>query len=508
MWRRLTPYLFIAASLLAIIASTDPGRHFTPDSWTLFELARSVFTDFYHVETIREYAFASEYSASFPPLWPVIVAVFTKLFVTETGAGLIANAMLAMTTLWLLVQLSGRLYGREWLGFLLFLVLLANRHYIYSFRGVHSMVLYLALFAGLYWVLLKKPAITWKEAAFSGLLAGLLGLTRFDGIAYGIALLPVVVWFSNDRAKSAGAYIAAFILTLLPWMLYCHAHFGTWLASDNSRTLWAVDHVFVLDYLPQGVPTIRDDFGKWFGNAWREGEAFLGIAFTKLLFVPSLLCLLWYAAKKSGAKFAFRKPKLRNKHYALFFPLIAQMGLVAVSGYHEARYLLPVQLALLLYLAGLVDWKKFKPGQWLEGHGVKIFFSLCIIIVVVYLAGTALNKDRQFFGAFRTQHAPSSYDMLIECLKDRPEGAILMAGDRLSYRFGAFHRGKVYLEPYGVADWPAYFEEFGIRYVLLPQDQTAPVENVRKTTLCTLPEWGKIKGGLALYEILAYKATP
>lgn len=501
--------ILLALVVFAIIASTDPARHFSPDSWTLFELSSSVFNDFYHIQTIREYAFASEYSASFPPLMPVLTAMVMAVMPVDTGAGLLLNGLFAIGTAWLLSTLTGRLYGNRWLGVLLLLILLANRHYIYSLRGVHSMVLYLFLLAALYTVVLKKQALGWRDAGMAGLLGGLLALTRFDGLVYAIALLPVIVWFAKERIKAGAIYLILLFATLAPWMAYCYSHFGVFFASDNSRGLWAVDHIFVLDYLTQPYQTIHDNFGKWFENAWRDAEAFLGIAFTKLIFAPFVLGLIYIVTKKMGAKYTFRVPALNKKQLALFVPLAAQMGLVGISGYHEARYLLPVQLALLIYFLGFVDWDRLKPGKLLNKHGQSIFIGLCLLIAVIYMGGT-LAKGREVLGAFRNPETPAEFAKINECSKSRPEAPMMLVGDRLSYRFAAYRPGMVYLEPYGIpeAGWPAYFERFGIRYVLLPQNQTIPLKHVRNRVVCTLSDWGKKEGGLAFYEILAYRSRP
>lgn len=501
--------MLLALVVFAIIASTDPARHFTPDSWTLFELSSSVFHDFYHVQTIREYAFASEYSASFPPLMPVLTALVMEIIPVDTGAGLLLNGLFALGTAALLCGLTGRLYGKPWLGLLLFLILLANRHYIYSLRGVHSMVLYLFLLAGLYTVLLKKEALKPVNAAYAGILAGLLALTRFDGLVYAIVLLPVIAYLAKARAKAALAYLTLLFITLSPWMAYCYQHFGVFFASDNSRGLWAVDHIFVLDYLTQPYPTIHDDFGRWFENAWRDAELFLGIAFTKLLFTPFVLGLLYIVSKKLGAKYAFHLPALNGKQWALAVPLIAQMGLVAISGYHEARYLLPAQMVLLFYLMGSVDWAKFKPGKKLERYGRPVFIGLCLLVAAIYMGGT-LAKGRAVLGAFRVPEMPAEFSKINACAKDHPTAPMLLVGDRASYRFAAYREGMVYLEPYGIPEegWPAYFKRFGIRYVLLPQAQPIPLKHVQNRVVCTLPEWGKHEGGLAFYEILAYRSKP
>jgi hypothetical protein len=71
----LAPALLTLAVLGAVMASVIAAPPYSPDSWALYELSQTVFGDFYRFNHWRSYADAGAYSASFPPLTPVLIAL-------------------------------------------------------------------------------------------------------------------------------------------------------------------------------------------------------------------------------------------------------------------------------------------------------------------------------------------------------------------------------------------------------------------------------------------------
>jgi hypothetical protein len=51
---------------------------FSPDSWSYYDLSQTVYTDFYHAAVTRAFHEQDGYSRSFPPLWPVLIALVDK----------------------------------------------------------------------------------------------------------------------------------------------------------------------------------------------------------------------------------------------------------------------------------------------------------------------------------------------------------------------------------------------------------------------------------------------
>src|SRR2546430_16898254 len=66
------------------------AAYFSPDAWTTYELANTIGGDFYRENTAREHFTGSLYSSAFPPLWPLIIALFTPLTHTIYGSHIAA----------------------------------------------------------------------------------------------------------------------------------------------------------------------------------------------------------------------------------------------------------------------------------------------------------------------------------------------------------------------------------------------------------------------------------
>ena len=88
-------------SLPLLIVCT--ASFFSPDAWTAYEISNTVFGDFYRENTAREYSTGGFYSSAFPPLWPVIIALFKPITGNIYGsfiAAFVAYALFALAAEW------------------------------------------------------------------------------------------------------------------------------------------------------------------------------------------------------------------------------------------------------------------------------------------------------------------------------------------------------------------------------------------------------------------------
>ena len=483
--RVIGPLIFLL--LLSLIASTDLARHFSPDSWTLYELAQSILSgDFYHLNTVRGYAFTGNYSAAFPPLWPAFIATAEWLTAPSAGAQLLISALTAGFTAWLLAAFANRTYGSKWLGLALFLLLILNRHYAYSLRGGHTLMPYLALLTLVYYAWIKLDFARWQTALLFGILCGLMALTRFEGLVYALAFGGLICW--KMRWRGALVFYAALPFAISPWIFYSQVHFGLWYASDNARNLPSVAPRFVLEYLPQGFATWRDDFPGWLLRIARDSIAWMGVILRNLSYLSLLALLGW----RMGLKFR------RNSALApLFLPLIPAYLLIGASGYHEARYLLPLELTLAIYLLSLVDWRNLP-------RRLPLLLTALSLCTGLFYLGEAVSAQRALFGALRApEKLPTDIEALNDCLENGKPGPILLPGDRLSYQFGARGIRPVYLAPSNLkpADYPAFLKSFSIGYILEDGANIALPQSLQTPPICTLAQWGKIRHPLHLRAV-------
>ena len=84
----LAPVAVLFALLAVLLAKVVAAPPYSPDSWALWELSRTVGGDFYRFTHWRSYASDLPYSASFPPLTPVLIAQADALLGTGPRTGL------------------------------------------------------------------------------------------------------------------------------------------------------------------------------------------------------------------------------------------------------------------------------------------------------------------------------------------------------------------------------------------------------------------------------------
>lgn len=327
------------AFVLALLASAGFSTVlFSPDSWSYYELSKTVFGDFYHANTIRQFEFVTEYSNSFPPLFPCLIAVIDKLTHLEERSGLLLNWLIAGTTVHALIGWGRSLRAPDCLCWLLPITLLANHHYVEEVRAARAIPLAVLL---LILALRAAGAADLKPACIllSGGCAALAALTRFD------CLLPVlgfgmvlVVASRTQRLRTAALYYGIVLLVLSPWMLYSQHHFGRLLASDNARTAMLVAPSFVMDYFPdtESLQTIGSAPAAWLKSVLfsRTVPVLKSLLFGLLDFPFLIFIAGWWAGR--GCERPVQMPPRVLGLVTIVAAL--QIGTACLTGYGDARY--------------------------------------------------------------------------------------------------------------------------------------------------------------------------
>ena len=102
-----------AVLLITSVISTRIRPPLTPDSWAYLLLARSFASTPYHIPVIRQYQYVSNFSDSFPPLWPLVLFLVSRAlrigpWIGIVTAGVIAGALLPTIALMLRPLIAGR----------------------------------------------------------------------------------------------------------------------------------------------------------------------------------------------------------------------------------------------------------------------------------------------------------------------------------------------------------------------------------------------------------------
>jgi len=467
--------------VLALFASTGLSTVlFSPDSWSYYELSKTVFADFYHANTIRQFEFVTEYSNSFPPLFPCLIAVIDKLSHFEERSGVVLNWLVVGVTVHVLIGWGRTLRAPDCFCWLLPVTLLANQHYVEEVRAARSIPLAVLL---LILAVRAAGAAELKPARFMlvGGCAALAALTRFDCLlpAVGIGMVLVVA-SPAQRLSTAAFYYGVMLLVLSPWILYSEHHFGKLLASDNARTALLVAPSFVMDYLPDttSLQTVSNAPVAWLKSVlFSRTVAVLKPLLFGLFEFPFLVFAAgWWAGRGCG------RP-LKMSHRALVLVgvvAVLQIGTACLAGYGDARY-----FCFTLHGLGVV--------LLLAAHGegtallsplicrvLCVASSLCIAVAFVHVRQQALANTKIAHSPGTVQLNP---EQLVQALRaGAPEPRVLFITTKddagLSpYRFGALTGEKTFPSPSNLmaTSLPMFLRTYQITHVYDPRAQFAGV---------------------------------
>jgi len=244
MYRLRTPALLLLAALSVILpylllAASASTASFTPDSWAFRALADSVFQDFYRYSTLRSFDRISDYSWSFPPLWPVMLAVAGRAFSNRPETGVLLACGFALLTALPVAWIFRQTLRRRVLVIACTITtmgsLLLFTRYFEEVAGARAVPLSVFLLLGAAGALLTlRAGGRWWSGPMLGVLLGLACLTRFDALPLALLLLTSAALLSKPGWKHALVAAALFALTVSPWVRYSQTRFGTLWVSDNS----------------------------------------------------------------------------------------------------------------------------------------------------------------------------------------------------------------------------------------------------------------------------------
>ena len=291
--------------------------------------------------TIRQFSFEPPYGASFPPLLPLLIALWNGVAHSGVYAGMWINLIVALGTFVALLALSRRLAASDAPGILATAALLGNPWYldeVMAGRAIPIAILLLTLLLLLLHRMLTADSRPARIAVLAGLVAGMIFEARFDFLLPAIVIGVALPGRTRGRLSATVAYFAGLAAAVSPWMIYSLVRFGVPLASDNARTVTAVGHLFVMQYVPfeGSIATLRNAPFEWIASkiygAWPTAEA-LAIAVGASA-IPALAGM--WAATRSGAQNPPRATAMVL--VLLWLALAVQFAMTALTGYPDIRY--------------------------------------------------------------------------------------------------------------------------------------------------------------------------
>lgn len=479
----LGPLLLTLAVLGAVLASVIAAPPYSPDSWALYELSQTVFGDFYRFTHWRSYADAGAYSAAFPPLTPVLIALIDSLLGTGARTGLYL-AFAAFAGFALVSEAIGRrVTGAPWIGLAAAGVLLLGPNMLLIELGAgRTIPLQLLLLALIVLGLLHGRTLTLAQAAGLGALAGLALMNRFDAVLLPPLVSGAVLWLTRCPARTLAA-LGASLIVITPWIAYSLTTFGTLFATDNAGTASAIDPAaYVTDWWPTAQASFSDDPLAWAarvaGNALGLVRTFAGLVLSPLglggaAIVAAPLALVWLTGERLCGTVALWV--LAGATAAL----AAMMAPQVLTGYLEHRYF------SALFWAAFLAAACWGVAQGISRHQRSLIAGLAALGVGVVLAGfggahlaAGGLPDARGWAQF---DQPADVRTLQTCLKDAPGARILVLGDdKFAARAGALGGLATMMAPRNMADGRlgadgarAFAAAFAVSHVLVMEPAKA-----------------------------------
>ncbi|WP_455206796.1 hypothetical protein [Kaarinaea lacus] len=431
---------------------------FTPDSWTYWELSKTVFSDdFYRINGWRNFQSQQPYSASFPPLWPLLIAVSQAILNIGPVVMPIITGCLVLLTSLVIELVSRRFIYYRGVGAVAGCALFLHKHYVDQIEtaGTIPLAVFLLSILALVWITQKGQV----RAVLLGVLAGLLCLTRFDVLLFalvlGLILLTEPVWLriARDGISAAGdnpqseigsklywavtAYYIALFAILSPYILYSIIIFGKIWATDSSAVALSSVPVYVTDYYLQWPPTLFDEPAMWLNKVFQNFFSIFikGKWIVTLFPVILAIFLIWkfpISALRGKESDHSSIIELRQHVASICFIALAYATTFvgyAVTGYGDKRYFSPNIMLDALGFAFAVCF------LFVSYKTKRLQFSLITIVILGAAAvnGKAIIPDMRKIingSILAERELEIPYDNLAACYQEMPAGKkMLVLGD-------------------------------------------------------------------------------
>ncbi len=449
---------------------------FSRDSWAIFELSKTIFTDFYKSNTIRQYEFITYYSISFPPLYPFLLSLLNLFLPYGIYNGYLFNLLVTLLILFLLIIISNQLFEKNiFISLIIFLLLFLNKNYQYEAFGARTIPLQILLNLLILYLLISKKRFNYFIYALIGILMGLNLLNRFDAMIQVFIMFLFLFFLDSNRSLKKGLiYFLTLLVTIFPWIFYSTTHFNSFFISDNRRTVFlAIDSTVNSFYEnTQSLPSLLNSPLIWLNIIEIRIDRFL-TSFSIFFFKesPLFLIFLFYVFSVTGFIF-FNKNIFKNKKvissdsrvlfirlFSFFIAVSSNIVLLLLTGYGENRYLLNSYLFFLL-LTFYIFYIIYYSHRSLLGKYTLLFFCFGLFInSFLYLFRSVKNltpfyKDTYPFEMSRGNLNYNEYYPESLYLSTLPYTPVILAGggipdDHALYpdKFGALTGFKVIILP-------------------------------------------------------------
>lgn len=429
--------------LLLVLAGLALGTaRFTPDSWSYFELSKTIFHDrFYEFNTWRSY-FSDTKSASFPFGFPGVLAVIGKVLRVDPVNAVFLNAILAACTWSGVVSICHTIKLPRLYQIAAASSLVLNPAYLDEVVSGRAIPIALGLFVLAILIADKWPLL-------SGLAFGLSALIRFDYLFYGIAGIIGLCLFARrsdrDRLSTAGQLACGFLIGVSPWALFSMRHFGRLWASDNSWVSVSAAPAFVLDYPASAKATWATEPIAWAGRIANNILPLIQSLFLSISQVPIAATCSVLALMSIG--------NWRDRATKMLLPLGLLLafctGPYVLTGYFDTRY-----FSLTLLVLTVASLWLLSAGDIQRRYGKRLRPILLLSVLLSALIASKALFESVLMGvgsAEQRQNENTMIAAIAACHKKEPDTTyIFPRGPGLTtfaFKYGALSQMKIAIQP-------------------------------------------------------------
>lgn len=461
--------IMLIGLILGIMAVYRHLGEFSPDSYSYYDISRTFFSDFGHVNTIRQYVVKSEYNCSFPYVFPFLIYLVDKITNLRIYSSVVVNIFIMSLTAVLFLYWSNR-FAKNWIcGGITAALLMTNSAYleeVYAGRSIPLAILLLfAVVALLFEIFQRKSSFYYMNIILTGLLAGLSAMTRFDEISLVMFLIPVLLYLApkEKKIKTLLIYLLFAGVAFVPWCIYCLKHFNTLYFTDNNGTIWNISaEVPSYVYLPdEKILTFWNSSGLWIKTLWHNlRDTFLCAepVFRPLIQVVLLFFLIDLCKKAKKQKniqtgqFLADIFKINKLNYQLIIIsgvyLIAKFFVYAVVGYVIQRYYIEVVFLFMYIVIQIIYKQSFK-----EFHKISVIASLTVLCLHITMHLELFLTAAEPFEQFQKNNVwVEELNTALTEASASPEDSILTIGaDIEGFPFGVLTSHKTYVSPVNIS---------------------------------------------------------
>lgn len=417
-------FIFLCLTL-AVTCDLNALADYSPDSWTYFELAKTVFgSDFYKFNTYRSY-FSESYSASFPPGYPFLLALSHLAFGENPLNAAVINIIVTLLIWIVVIRLTSKLGVSQ-----LAAVMLATSLVLWPFY-LDEVFSGRAIPAALLLFLLGFNAYSSGTLFRSGLWFGFSALIRFDYLVYAIFSQIAIGLLDSRHRRKLILMPVGFLTGLSPWVIYSLSHFGKVWVSDNSWIAMSAFPAFVLDFPAASTVTVLDNPKMWI---LRVSDNILPLAHSLRLSAIKFPALIFL-----GVFFILCLPRfigsVRWKLMLVIALICASLLPYLLTGYFDNRYFAAVFLCTAIVLMRSIETTLGNRLQW------KVYLvGLVATLMISLFAGVLYLAKKSWHGIDRLDNPdPMAHylEQIKVCQEKTPKTVYVFADHMLAARYGA-----------------------------------------------------------------------